>query len=590
MEPARRRAMWLAILMLGGGILYLSAPEKLRGAASGGGCQPGETVPELDIVDLDLEVPLELAAEAVLIQHCAPCHGNDGSNSGGVDYILDVPRLLDSSVVIAGDPASSRLYSRIAEDTMPPQGVEPRPDAVELATLRLWTEAGAEDFDPVVEPVEFISLDQTIAAMADDVVTLDEKSRQNARYISLVHLANQGLSAEIANYVAAITLLVNSLSWEEELAPAVAINDTGTILRIDISDYGWIDKDEDIDVWQDFEDVYPYPVLRAGAEFSKLAEATGTELPFLNGDWLLAFASQAPLYNLALQLPTNLEALEEQLGVDRLDNITSGRAARSGFNGSGVSQHNRLIERHETDYGAYWISYDFASSTGQGNLFSHPLDFAEDGGEMIWNLPNGLQAYMISDAQGTRIDDAPTAVVTDNNRPDRTVTNGLSCFGCHGAVGIIKKDDQLRPHVEQNEASFDVKTVERVKALHPTREEFSTLQDSDITHWGEIMTELRAPEAGVTLVMSLTQQFERDLTLEEAASEIGMTGETFMGALAGAEASRLLEFRTFNIAGGTMKRDVFLDLLPELSCHLLGVYSSDNGVSVGAMVRNLCKG
>jgi len=38
-----------------------------------------------------------------------------------------------------------------------------------------------------------------------------------------------------------------------------------------------------------------------------------------------------------------------------------------------------------------------------------------------------------------------------------------------------------------------------------------------------------------------------------------------------------------------MKRDVFLDLLPKLSCHLIDVYASDNGVSVGDLVRNLCK-
>ena len=32
---------------------------------------------------------------------------------------------------------------------------------------------------------------------------------------------------------------------------------------------------------------------------------------------------------------------------------------RAGFLKSGVSDHNRLIERHESNYGAYWVSYDF---------------------------------------------------------------------------------------------------------------------------------------------------------------------------------------------------------------------------------------
>ena len=47
------------------------------------------------------------------------------------------------------------------------------------------------------------------------------------------------------------------------------------------------------------------------------------------------------------------------------------------------------------------------------NIFAHPLDFSQDGGEIIFNLPNGLQAYLIVDREGVRIDAAPISIVSE---------------------------------------------------------------------------------------------------------------------------------------------------------------------------------
>ena len=80
---------------------------------------------------------------------------------------------------------------------------------------------------------------------------------------------------------------------------------------------------------------------------------------------------------------------------------------RAGFNNSGVSNHNRVVERHKSRYGAYWKSYDFAGSVGAQNILTHPLGFTHDGGEAIFNLPNGLQGYYLANASGFRLDEAP---------------------------------------------------------------------------------------------------------------------------------------------------------------------------------------
>ena len=67
---------------------------------------------------------------------------------------------------------------------------------------------------------------------------------------------------------------------------------------------------------------------------------------------------------------------------------------------------------NSTSFGAYWRSYDFATNAGKQNIFTHPLTFTPSGGEIIFNLPNGLQGYLLVDGRGSRIDDAPIAIVS----------------------------------------------------------------------------------------------------------------------------------------------------------------------------------
>ena len=125
------------------------------------------------------------------------------------------------------------------------------------------------------------------------------------------------------------------------------------------------------------------------------------EVPFLHVDWFVATVSLPPLYHDILDLPETDRELEARLEVNVVENIRNAagrRVWRAGFNDSGVSNNNRVLERHTSRYGAYWKSYDFAGSVGTQNIFTHPLSFTHDGGEIIFNLSNGLQAYYLVDA------------------------------------------------------------------------------------------------------------------------------------------------------------------------------------------------
>ena len=63
-------------------------------------------------------------------------------------------------------------------------------------------------------------------------------------------------------------------------------------------------------------------------------------------------------------------------------------------------------------------------------MFLVPVHLNATGGEMIFNLPNGLQGYFVALANGRRIDEAPNSIVTDKFAADKTVRNGLAWPAC----------------------------------------------------------------------------------------------------------------------------------------------------------------
>src|SRR4029079_4657023 len=119
------------------------------------------------------------------------------------------------------------------------------------------------------------------------------------------------------------------------------------------------------------------------------------------------------------------------------------------------------------------------------NLFAYPLGpggtentFQHAGGEAIFNLPNGLHGFMLVNAVGTRIDKAPTAIVSDPRRPDRAVEPGVSCMSCH-LTGIQPKTDQIRAHVAGNAAAFPKNDAELVRALYPPETALTKFMEED---------------------------------------------------------------------------------------------------------------
>lgn len=490
--------------------------------------------------------PAEIAARAVLDRHCRPCHdGPDGS--GGFDA-LDVPGLVASGLVRAGDAAGSPLAQRMAAGEMPPEMVAVRPAAAELAAVRAWIDQMSGD-RPFLRDLD---VERTLAA---DHAALPPEARPHARWLSLVHLANAGTpEPQLERYRTALSVMLASLSWAPAVRPPVAIDPRRTLYRIDLRDLGFPAA-----TWDRIRAAYPYGVARPAG----VPEA-------VRADWLVAAASRPPLYHAILGIPDRASELARLLGVDLDANVAAGRVARAGFTSSGVSTSNRVIERHATRHGALWRSYDFGSSRGREDIFAHPLDFVPAGGEIIFSLPNGLQGYMLVDAAGRRIDKAPTAIVSDPRRPDRAVENAVSCIGCH-AAGIIPRADQLRG------ATGELPPHERarVAALHPPAEELARLYAADRARFAAALAALGAaptgprdpPDLSAEPVTLLVARYEGELDLRLAAAELGLTAGELERRLARSAAARRA-LAGLIAPGGRIKRETWERELPRARLEL----------------------
>ena len=245
-------------------------------------------------------------------------------------------------------------------------------------------------------------------------------------------------------------------------------------------------------------------------------------------DWFIANASTPPLYHDLLSLPSTDRDLETRLEVDVARNLINApgvRVWRAGFNNSGVSTNNRVVERHTSRYGAYWKSYDFAGSVGTQNILTHPLNFTHDGGEVVFNLPNGLQGYYLANASGFRLDDAPINIVSNPAASDPTVRNGISCIGCH-TEGMKTFEDEVRSVIESN-ANPAYNRAQALR-LYVEKSDIDALVEKDMEKYREALEATGGALGGVEPISRFHEAFHGPVDAAYAAAVVGLETEMFL--------------------------------------------------------------
>jgi serine/threonine-protein kinase len=512
------------------------------------------TAPARGQVEGDVVENLEGQAFKVLQKHCAACHGDQVP---GFD-VSDLEGMKKKAYIVPGDLDSSFLWVRagIRKDMPPKESVDAMPADEELAVLEEWIKSGAKA--PVFSRA--IVTESEILQRISDYVDqhVDAADEPFTKFFSLAHLHNNPnvSTRDLRLYRAAFSKLLNSLSRERIFVPKLIDAqpdnpDSGLIFVADIRrDVTW-----DVEDWKKLLRNYPYGVTWSEPRIQQRTERVLTRLggnlladgvPYVRVDWFIYNASRPPFYHDFLDLPDHVNKLEAVLGVDVLKDFRDNKLMRAGFSESGVSYFNRLVDRHEPrNAGYYYRSYDFSQDHGRAVLSRFPLGprfngspfdehaFEHAGGEMFYQLKNGLQAYLLADAEGKRIDNGPIELVRDVDESSGTprVVNGISCIGCHkegirpysdsvrrytglshqsrDKVDAIYRDEDLQAELKADRADF-------VAALEQCMGPFLKVKEDE----NEKITAFPEP------VSWAANQYTRDLDVRSVAAELSFFTET----------------------------------------------------------------
>ncbi len=424
-----------------------------------------------------------------------------------------------------------------------PGAAEPGPDEIE--SIRGWI----RDLTPAAQacPSRQSVRPADVDKMMRDAQHLERDQGKDVRFISLVHLYNAcATPSEMAAYRQALNKLMNSLSWAAEPVKLTPLDAAGTVLSFRLSEFGWVSGH-----WELIQRAYPPTLVHTVAD--DVSKTANTKVAIVNGDWLAAATAETPLYYALLGLPAKLSELAKMNATNIDQNIRSSAARRIAVRVSAVTRGNRLIERHPGGRGGFWLVYDFATSTGDQDIFEHPQGpksatpgkspFKPDQIRALFALPNGFYAFALFDAAGNRIDrvlpglEKPYAGV-EADALEPTTKAGANCFACH-TDGLIRAQDEFRAAGPSDASAPPSPSRTAALPLFGTDSENALLMIGSIDRYrmaaraADVDLGLRI--RGEELVSGLARRYREDADFEAALGETGLERQEFLTQLTDAK-------------------------------------------------------
>lgn len=271
-----------------------------------------------------------------------------------------------------------------------------------------------------------------------------------------------------------------------------------------------------------------------GKTMLTLTAACQTQYPILRGDWFLYFSSIAPAYYDLLGLGKTKKEFEEFAFTD-LKLAAKGHAETRGLIlKSTVALHTRTLDFVPTfsgPAGGVWSeSHDFNRSVKDARFFDLILHGKPVAYEVIFNLPNGLQAYGLFDGEEKRLDFAVAEVAIDNETKfqDKQVWTMRNCATCH-SQGMRPVDCKVRA-ISQRDLTILIKDpVIREKVQDRYGHPVEVILSKGVAIYAAAVFTCNGlkPEANATQFEALIwDYFEGPIDLDRAARERGLPTET----------------------------------------------------------------
>jgi mono/diheme cytochrome c family protein len=550
------------------------------------GCpSAGATTPVVDtsVANSDPAALARASAENVLASNCGQCHGpalTQDQAKAGMNYINDIDKLVSTGKIVPLNSAGSLVVQRMIRGEMPPlsSGL-PRVTEADYTVVAdyidnptFWPNV-ATNVKSCTEDGQLVDFDELFQDANADLRGQDSDDRPFMRYISLTNRFTAGICLEqLEKDRQAMTKMMNMLSKRASISEPVAVNKEETLFRIDLRDFNW---DDPVDVdgrgfndsWEAIAENNPYAVRFEGDDADDLIDDTETDFPIMFADQMLAVATIGNVYYglIGVDSRGSLDSfISNDLGIDVQDDLDNGDAVRAGTTKSRISRQDRVVERHDISIrgGVLWQAFDFAADGGNDNIFEDPFGFEPGGTEAIFTLPNGMLGFVIADQNGNIVEDSD--ILLDTNQSNFRAITSVSCANCH-ATGFIPVVDEVADFTLANSRQLRLSRdeVESLEEIYVSPEEFAkTVKDDSSAFYQNALTRAGLPIQGGDPVSNVFLRFDQDVTLADAAGDLGVTPEDLGDSL------DLLDPTLSVLRRGVLDRDDFTQFYIESLCEL----------------------
>ena len=172
---------------------------------------------------------------------------------------------------------------------------------------------------------------------------------------------------------------------------------------------------------------------------------------------------------------------------------------------------------------------------------------------MVFNLPNGLQAYYISNASGNRIDEAPTTIVSNPAASNPAVRNGLSCMGCH-TEGMKTFEDEVRAVILKYP---DGPVRDQGLRLYVEQSKMDDHVEEDTERYRVALEKTGGIFGGIEPVHRFHEAFQGPVDAAHAAAAVGLETEMFLEKIREKPSLQRLGLSALESENGDVKRDAW---------------------------------
>jgi len=383
-----------------------------------------------------------------------------------------------------------------------------------------------------VKAGQLLDFDALYEAISADLRAAASTDARFLRYLTLSNRFNSGCNGPALEADRqALTKLVNMLSLSSAATAPLAIDPERTIYRLDERNYRWnrsitVNGQTFADLWEAAIAANPFAVEFTGTSADSAKAAAGTTVPVMFADSFLDTTATGDLYYASIGVTAGGSIdtfIATELGIDVASDLANGTQIRAGTTKSRVLRQDVLVQgdARGAGQGRLWQSFSVDPNLSAG-IFAAPLGLQGGSREAIFSLPNGMMAFLIADATGNIA--LASDVLVDAQQNDLRAIASVSCSSCH-ADGLISVIDEVAPATLPNVAALglDSNQVQQLQDVYRAPAEFSQAITSDNLTYQAALGLLQLPTMGADPVAAAFSRFDRDLSLSDAAGDLGVT-------------------------------------------------------------------